>query len=196
MAGQCPRRQRRGAGAGRSAAGDRLVYPVEANELFVRMTADEAARAARAGLRFLRLGRRAKSGSSPAGTRTCEAVEQARRGDRGAVSHEPARPTSTVGHRLPFIIFTGIWGSTWIVIRDQLGIGAAAMVGHLPLHHRRRGDGGGRASGRAQTLQLDRGGLIAALFLGVAQFCVNFNASISPSGTSPRAWWRPCSRCC
>ena len=23
---------------------------------------------------------------------------------------------------LPFIIFTGIWGSTWIVIRDQLGI--------------------------------------------------------------------------
>jgi drug/metabolite transporter (DMT)-like permease len=22
---------------------------------------------------------------------------------------------------LPFIIFTGIWGSTWIVIRDQLG---------------------------------------------------------------------------
>ena len=43
---------------------------------------------------------------------------------------------------LPFIIFTCIWGSTWIVIRDQLGlvppqwsvayrfiIAAAAMAG-------------------------------------------------------------------
>src|SRR5947209_8209128 len=76
---------------------------------------------------------------------------------------------------LPFIIFTAIWGSTWIVIRDQLGtvppqwsvayrftIAAVAMA----LIATVRGD----------RLRLGRGGLSAAIFLGFTQFCINFNA--------------------
>ena len=76
---------------------------------------------------------------------------------------------------LPFIIFTAIWGSTWIVIRDQLGtvppqwsvayrfiIAAIAMA----LVARWKGE----------SLKLGREGILAASFLGSAQFCVNFNA--------------------
>lgn len=76
---------------------------------------------------------------------------------------------------VPFVIFTLIWGSTWIVIRDQLGlvppqwsvtyrfvIAAIAMaaVAHFKGH----------------GLRLDRGGMIAALVIGVTQFCINFNS--------------------
>ncbi len=76
---------------------------------------------------------------------------------------------------LPFIIFTAIWGSTWIVIRDQLGtvppqwsvayrfiIAATAMA--LV------------ATWKGESLKLGRGAVLAATFLGFAQFCVNFNA--------------------
>jgi len=76
---------------------------------------------------------------------------------------------------LPFIVFTAIWGSTWIVIRDQLGpvppqwsvayrfiIAAAAMA----LVARWKGE----------SLHLSRGAMLAAAGLGVAQFCINFNA--------------------
>ncbi len=76
---------------------------------------------------------------------------------------------------LPFIVFTAIWGSTWIVIRDQLGpvppqwsvayrfmIAAAAMA----LVARWKGE----------SLHLGRGAMLAAAALGVAQFCINFNA--------------------
>jgi drug/metabolite transporter (DMT)-like permease len=75
---------------------------------------------------------------------------------------------------LPFILVTGIWGSTWIVIRDQLGtvppqwsvayrfvIAAAAMF--LV------------AGYKGERLRLDRRALVAIAFLGFAQFCVNFN---------------------
>ena len=75
---------------------------------------------------------------------------------------------------LPFIIFTGIWGSTWIVIRDQLGtvppqwsvgyrfvIAAAAMF--LV------------AAYKGERLRLDRRAAVAIVFLGFTQFCVNFN---------------------
>jgi len=76
---------------------------------------------------------------------------------------------------LPFIVFTAIWGSTWIVIRDQLGpvppqwsvayrfmIAAAAMA----LVARWKGE----------SMHLSRGAMLAAAALGVAQFCINFNA--------------------
>ena len=76
---------------------------------------------------------------------------------------------------IPFIIFTGVWGSTWIVIRDQIGtvppqwsvayrfiIAAFAMA----LFARLKG----------QSLKMDRGGMMAALVLGVTQFSVNFNS--------------------
>lgn len=76
---------------------------------------------------------------------------------------------------LPFIIFTAIWGSTWIVIRDQLGVVPAqwsvtyrftiaaiamAMV----------------ALWKGHSLKLDRGGMVAVLVIGTTQFCVNFNS--------------------
>jgi drug/metabolite transporter (DMT)-like permease len=76
---------------------------------------------------------------------------------------------------IPFIIFTGVWGSTWIVIRDQLGpvppqwsvtyrfvIAAVAMA--LV------------AKWKGQSLKMNRGGLFAALILGVTQFSINFNS--------------------
>ena len=76
---------------------------------------------------------------------------------------------------IPFVVFTAIWGSTWIVIRDQLGIvppqwsvayrfiiAAAAMA--LV------------ACWKGESLKLGRGGLVAAALLGFLQFSMNFNA--------------------
>ena len=76
---------------------------------------------------------------------------------------------------LPFIIFTAIWGSTWIVIRGQLGVVppqwsvtyrfiiASAAMAIL-------------ARARGESLRLGRNGVLWAMFLGFTQFCVNFNA--------------------
>jgi drug/metabolite transporter (DMT)-like permease len=76
---------------------------------------------------------------------------------------------------LPFIIFTAIWGSTWIVIRGQLGpvppqwsvayrfIIAAAAMGLV-------------AVWKGESLRLGTKAILPAAFLGFAQFCVNFNA--------------------
>ena len=76
---------------------------------------------------------------------------------------------------IPFMIFTGVWGSTWIVIRDQLGVVPAqwsvtyrftvAAIAMALL-----------ATWKGQSLKLDRGGLFAAVVLGITQFCVNFNS--------------------
>jgi len=76
---------------------------------------------------------------------------------------------------LPFIIFTAIWGSTWIVIRGQLGtvapqwsvayrfvIAAVAMALVAVI--------------KGESLRIGRKGMAAALFLGFTQFCVNFDA--------------------
>ena len=86
-----------------------------------------------------------------------------------------ARRTTLRTVTLPFIIFTAIWGSTWIVIRGQLGVVpaqwsvtyrfliAAAAMGAIALI---KGDG----------LKLPRTGIVAAIVLGLTQFCINFNA--------------------
>lgn len=76
---------------------------------------------------------------------------------------------------LPFIIFTLIWGSTWIVIRDQLGtvppqwsvtyrfiIAAAAMFAIAVI--------------KKSPLRLDRRDWPLVAAIGFCQFCVNFNA--------------------
>ncbi|MDQ3470973.1 MAG: DMT family transporter [Pseudomonadota bacterium] len=76
---------------------------------------------------------------------------------------------------IPFVIFTVIWGSTWIVIRDQLGtvppqwsityrfiIAALAMVAITRF--------------KGQSLRLPLGGVLMAAILGVLQFVINFNA--------------------
>ena len=75
---------------------------------------------------------------------------------------------------LPFIIFTAIWGSTWIVIRGQLSdvppqwsvtyrflIAAVAMAIV--------------AGVKGESLRIDSKGIAAATFLGFTQFCLNFN---------------------
>jgi drug/metabolite transporter (DMT)-like permease len=76
---------------------------------------------------------------------------------------------------IPFIIFTAIWGSTWIVIRSQLGTVppqwsvtyrftlAAIAVAAV-------------AQWKGESLRLGRTALVPALFLGFTQFSINFNA--------------------
>jgi len=85
------------------------------------------------------------------------------------------RPPLDAAIVVPFAIFTLIWGSTWIVIRDQLGsvsphwsvtyrfiIAAVAMML--------------LAKVQGQSLRLGRDGMIAAAVIGVTQFCINFNS--------------------
>ena len=84
------------------------------------------------------------------------------------------QPLLTPRVLIPFAISTIIWGSTWLVIRDQLGvvppswsvayrffIASAAMFVWA------------RATG--VSLRLDRRGQLFALGFGVAQFVLNFN---------------------
>ena len=75
---------------------------------------------------------------------------------------------------IPFFVFTSIWGSTWIVIRDQLSVvpaqwsvtyrfaSAAVAMALLPLL-------------RGERLALAPGGLTAAIAIGISQFVFNFN---------------------
>ena len=75
---------------------------------------------------------------------------------------------------VPFIIFTLVWGSTWLVIRGQLGTVApqwsvtyrfamaAAAMGLV-------------AYWKGQSLRPNRALLTAATIVGVSQFCINFN---------------------
>lgn len=75
---------------------------------------------------------------------------------------------------VPFGIVTLIWGSTWIVIRDQLGVVPASwsvtyrflVAGTVMLLW---------AWQRGDRIAVDRRGLLFAAGLGLAQFCLNFN---------------------
>jgi drug/metabolite transporter (DMT)-like permease len=75
---------------------------------------------------------------------------------------------------LPFLLVTLIWGSTWIVIRDQLGtvpapwsvtyrfaIAAAAMLAY--------------AKATGASLRIGREGHLLAILFGIPQFFLNFN---------------------
>jgi drug/metabolite transporter (DMT)-like permease len=86
----------------------------------------------------------------------------------------PQRRATLTSVVIPFIIFTGIWGSTWIVIRDQLGlvppqwsvayrffIAAAAMAIAARI--------------KGHSLWLGREAIVPILAIGVTQFCINFN---------------------
>jgi len=86
-----------------------------------------------------------------------------------------ARGSPVRGVTLPFIIFTAIWGSTWIVIRSQLGpvppqwsVTYRFMVAALAM--------AAIATWKGESLRIGRKGVAAAAFLGFTQFCVNFNA--------------------
>jgi drug/metabolite transporter (DMT)-like permease len=88
---------------------------------------------------------------------------------------EPSAPSMLSPRVLiPFILVTMIWGSTWLVIRGQLGvvnpswsvsyrflIGGIVMLGY--------------AAFARQPLSLGRSGQMFAALLGIAQFAFNFN---------------------
>jgi drug/metabolite transporter (DMT)-like permease len=75
---------------------------------------------------------------------------------------------------IPFLIVTIIWGSTWIVIKDQLGVVPASWsvtyrfltAGIVML---------GVAIVTRAPLNIGRGGFIFAGLMGTAQFVLNFN---------------------
>lgn len=88
---------------------------------------------------------------------------------------EDTRPRSTrAAILLPFAIVTLIWGSTWIVIRDQLGVVPPSwsvtyrfMVAALAM--------AGVALARRESFRLGRTGWAFAAAIGTLQFCLNFN---------------------
>lgn len=75
---------------------------------------------------------------------------------------------------LPFVFVTLVWGSTWLVIRDQLGTVPAAWsvayrfmlaaAGMFAL-----------ARSRGAALAVGRDGMVFAFWLGVTQFVLNYN---------------------
>ena len=90
------------------------------------------------------------------------------------MSHSQRHALLEPGIAIPFLLVTVIWGSTWLVIKDQIGLGSAswsvawrfaiAAVG-MALLALMRGDG----------LKLSRSGHGIALALGLTQFSLNFN---------------------
>jgi drug/metabolite transporter (DMT)-like permease len=97
----------------------------------------------------------------------------------GVTEIERARPAAATGFAdprvfVPFALITLIWGSTWIVIRDQLGpvpatwsvtyryvIAAAAMFAY--------------AVWKKESLRIGREGHLLAMGFGIPQFFFNFN---------------------
>ena len=80
---------------------------------------------------------------------------------------------------LPFIVFTVIWGSTWIVIRDQLGNGGAAVPAQWSVAYRFILAAAAMfavAKWNGDRLAPDKAMLIAAAVIGISQFTINFNA--------------------
>jgi len=90
------------------------------------------------------------------------------------VSASPVVQSTRLAILIPFAIVTLIWGSTWIVIRDQLNVvppswsvsyrflvGGVAMIIYAVI--------------RREPLRLDARGWAFATLLAVLQFCLNFN---------------------
>jgi len=90
------------------------------------------------------------------------------------VSDAPPPQSTRLAILVPFAIVTLIWGSTWIVIRDQLGtvppswsvtyrflVAGTAMIAYALV--------------RGERLRLDARGWAFAAALAVLQFCFNFN---------------------
>jgi len=76
---------------------------------------------------------------------------------------------------IPFIIFTTIWGTTWIVIRDQLG----EVPAQWSIAYRFLIAGAAMAAltrWKGESLKLPLAGIAAAALLGFLQFVINFTA--------------------
>ena len=90
------------------------------------------------------------------------------------MSDQPAPQSTRLAVLIPFGIVTLIWGSTWIVITDQLGV--------VPLNWSvtyRFAVGGltmlAYAAWKRETVRLDRRGWLFVAALALTQFCLNFN---------------------
>ncbi|TPG52790.1 DMT family transporter [Sphingomonas glacialis] len=90
------------------------------------------------------------------------------------MSTGPTPNSSKLAILIPFGIVTLIWGSTWLVIRGQLGVVPASwsvtyrfLVAGLVMCS--------YALIRRESLRLDARGLRFAALLGLSQFCLNFN---------------------
>ncbi len=150
-------------------AGARLMHPVQANELFVRLTAPEAASLRARGFDFYDWGRRRGASGDELASRGGRR-RAAGRCDPDAMTSHPARS----GVVAPFATVTLIWSSTWIVIRDSLGVVppawsvcyrfAMAAVGMAVL---------AKLSGASLRVAPRVVGFAA--LLGVCQFSLNFN---------------------
>lgn len=90
------------------------------------------------------------------------------------MSDAPAPQSTRLAILIPFGIVTLIWGSTWIVIRDQIGavppswsvayrfaIGGAVMLAYAAI--------------KRERIALDARGWGFAAALALTQFCLNFN---------------------
>jgi drug/metabolite transporter (DMT)-like permease len=86
----------------------------------------------------------------------------------------PAPQSTRLAILIPFGIVTLIWGSTWIVIRDQLGVVPPSwsvtyrflLAGVAMLAW---------AAWKREALWLDARGWMFATAIGLLQFCMNFN---------------------
>lgn len=91
----------------------------------------------------------------------------------GTMRGEPPR-SATPRILVPFALVTLVWGSTWIVIRDQLGVVPPtwsvsyrfAVAGLAMTAY---------ALWRGESFRLDRAGWLLAGATGLLQFCLNFN---------------------
>ena len=88
--------------------------------------------------------------------------------------HAPSTPATRASILIPFGIITLIWGSTWLVIRDQLGVVPPSwsvsyrfLVAGLAM--------AAWAAWKREPLRLDARGWAFAVVLGLTQFCFNFN---------------------
>jgi drug/metabolite transporter (DMT)-like permease len=92
------------------------------------------------------------------------------------VAPRPAATRAAV--LLPFALVVMIWGSTWIVIRDQLGHGGAAVPASWSVSYRFLVAGVtllAVAAVRRERVAPTRGFWLFALSLAVLQFVLNFN---------------------
>lgn len=87
---------------------------------------------------------------------------------------EDAPRSTRLGVLIPFFVVVLIWGSTWIVIRDQISV----VPPSWSIVYRFAVAGGTMlawAAVRGERLALDARGFAFAAALGLAQFMVNFN---------------------
>ena len=90
------------------------------------------------------------------------------------MSEAPAPQSTRLAVLIPFAIVTLIWGSTWLVIKDQLGVVPPSwsvtyrfvVAGVTMLAY---------AASKREKLALDARGWGFAGCLALAQFCLNFN---------------------